>query len=201
MVDPEAFKLYGDMDDLCPPDTWVDSTTNQYDKLSDHHHLVCAYWVNGFCFPYKQWAQFSVMHLVNIKWNEEAFAQLAISETRRRVIHGLVKAHRKDETAFDDIVSDKGKGMVGLLCGSPGVGKTLTAEVVAEVTYRPLYSASGGELGVNADTVDQRLQTILEITRRWSCVLLIDEADVFLSARGKSVEQDTLVSIFLRRLE
>ena len=69
------------------------------------------------------------------------------------------------------------------------------------MTHRPLYTVSGGELGAEPEKVDDRLNVILEITRRWSCVLLIDEADVFLSVRGKSIIQDTLVSIFLRRLE
>ena len=60
---------------------------------------------------------------------------------------------------------------------------------------------STGELGIDADVIDKRLNTILEITRRWGCVLLIDEADVFLSLRGQDLAKDTLVSIFLRRLE
>jgi len=124
-----------------------------------------------------------------------------MEKTRRQLVHSLVKAHRQDEAAFDDIVENKGKGLVGLLTGGPGVGKTLTAEAVAEVTQRPLYVVATGELGVDADVVDKRLGLILEITRRWGCVLLIDEADVFLAARGKDLARDTLVSIFLRRLE
>ncbi|KZL85233.1 aaa family atpase [Colletotrichum incanum] len=45
---------------------------------------------------------------------------------------------------------------------------------------------------------------VLEIVRRWECVLLIDEADVFLYLykRGKTpVERNALVNVFLRRLE
>lgn len=201
MVDPQAFKIYANMNELNKPYVYSADAINRYDNLNDDHYLVCAYWLNGFSFPRKQWVQLKVADLIDIAWNEDAFSKLAIADTRRRIIHGLVKAHRNNETEFDDIIENKGKGMVGLLTGSPGVGKTLTAEVVAEVTHRPLYIASGGELGADPEKVDTRLQTILEITRRWACVLLIDEADVFLSVRGKSVEQDTLVSIFLRRLE
>ncbi|EPS31085.1 hypothetical protein PDE_06039 [Penicillium oxalicum 114-2] len=105
------------------------------------------------------------------------------------------------DTVFDDIVEDKGKGLVVLLTGSPGVVKTLTAEAVAEVTERPLYVVATGELGTDADTVDERLGVILDITRRWGCVLLIDEADVFLASRGNDLARDALVSVFLRRLE
>ena len=140
-------------------------------------------------------------NLVDVAWNDEAFKKLVMKEERRRLIHGLVKAHRQDEETFDDFVLNKGRGLVCLLTGPPGVGKTLTAEVVAEKTRRPLYVVGTGELGIKADVVDQRLVTILEITRRWGCVLLIDEADVFLSTCGQSLEKDTLVSIFLRHIE
>lgn len=142
-----------------------------------------------------------VEYLVDIKWNDEAFQKLVMKEDRRRLIHGLVKAHKQDGETFDDFVQGKGRGLVCLLAGPPGVGKTLTAEVVAETTRRPLYVVSTGELGIDADVVDRRLVMILEITRRWGCVLLIDEADVFLSERGQNLEKDTLVSIFLRHIE
>ena len=142
-----------------------------------------------------------VEYLVEVKWNDEAFQKLVMKEDRRRLIHGLVKAHRQDGEIFDDFVRGKGQGLVCLLAGPPGVGKTLTAEVVAETTHRPLYVVSTGELGIDADVVDRRLVMILEISRRWGCVLLIDEADVFLSERGQNLKKDTLVSIFLRHIE
>lgn len=111
----------------------------------------------------------------DIQWNHEAFQKLVIDEDRRQLVHALVKAHRNDATTFDDIIQNKGQGLVGLLSGAPGVGKTLTAEAVAEVTERPLYTVSAGELGIQADTVDTKLGVILDVARRWGCVLLIDE--------------------------
>ncbi|KAG8530800.1 uncharacterized protein KY384_004157 [Bacidia gigantensis] len=169
--------------------------------LTEDQLLVCAYWINGFSFTAKVWGQFALIGCTEVVWNEGAFQKIVIREERRRIIHGLVKAHRQDETAFDDIVQNKGRGLVGLLTGNPGVGKTLTAEAVAEVTHRPLYVVSTGELGVDADRVDKRIEQILDITRRWGCVLLIDEAEVFLATRGHDLNRDNLVSIFLRRLE
>ena len=82
------------------------------------------------------------------------------------------------------------------------MGKTLTAEVIAEVTMRPLYMLSAGELGTYTSGVEKSLDMVLEVTRTWGCVLLIDEADVFLQERdGTDLERNALVSIFLRRLE
>ncbi|KAM3069554.1 hypothetical protein ACMFMG_005657 [Clarireedia jacksonii] len=202
MIDPEAYRSSVDSSTLAKP--WVYPAqwiTGEAMNLSDDQLLICAHFINGFSLNHKIWGQFSVSGLQDISWNEDAFSKLVINDTRRRLIHALVRSHRQDDASFDDIIENKGKGLVGLLSGSPGVGKTLTAEAVAEVTGRPLYQVSTGELGIDADVVDRRLGQILELSRRWGCVLLIDEADVFLATRGVDLARDTLVSIFLRRLE
>jgi hypothetical protein len=86
-----------------------------------------------------------------------------MEESCYQLVYTLVKAYCQDEAAFDDIVENKGKGLVGLLTSSPSVGKTLMVEAVTEVTQSPLYVVPTGELGINADKVDQRLGTILEV--------------------------------------
>lgn len=85
---------------------------------------------------------------------------------------------------------------------SPGVGKTLTAESVAEHMHVPLYMMGASDLGTNAGQVEQSLSTILEMVAKWNAVLLLDECDVFLEARNSNdLERNKLVSIFLRTLE
>lgn len=200
MIDPEGYYLHNTDSLLNQPEV---SLKNVLDRgsLTDDQIILCSATINGFSFSQKTWCQVAVAELSEVAWNEEAFQRLVIDEQRRSLIHGMVKAHRHEGAAFDDIIANKGQGLIALLTGSPGVGKTLTAEAVAEVTRRPLYVVATGELGIDADAVDRRLQTILDITRRWGCVLLIDEADVFMAARGKDLARDALVSVFLRRLE
>jgi SpoVK/Ycf46/Vps4 family AAA+-type ATPase len=92
--------------------------------------------------------------------------------------------------------------MIILLCGPPGVGKTLTAESVAEEMKVPLFCMSAGDLGLDPSKVEAKLQDILEMCTRWHSVLLLDEADVFLEQRSlHELERNKLVSIFLRVLE
>jgi len=73
--------------------------------------------------------------------------------------------------------------MVILLDGPPGVGKTLTAESVAETMKAPLYTMSAGELGTHSNDVEKRLSDILEMASMWNAILLIDEADIFMEQR------------------
>jgi AAA+ superfamily predicted ATPase len=65
----------------------------------------------------------------------------------------------------------------------PGVGKTLTAESVAEYTQKPLYPINIGELTAEQSVV-QRLQDLFLQASRWDAVLLLDEADVVLEKRS-----------------
>lgn len=118
------------------------------------------------------------------------------------MIHSLVKQHSSNPTGYDDVIRGKVRGLVGLLSGNPGCGKTLTVEAVAEVTKRPLYPLSAGKLGTEPEKANQQLTSILEISHKWLATLLLDEADVFLQERdAKDVARSALVSIFLRQLE
>lgn len=118
----------------------------------------------------------------------------------------------KNSKPFDDFISGKGQGMIMLLTGPPGVGKTLTAESgtyslrccaapwlilrpVAEHLRRPLYKVGAGDLGISASSVERCLDVALKLCSHWQAVLLIDEADVFMEARtANNLQRNELVS-------
>ncbi|KAF5591277.1 AAA family [Fusarium pseudocircinatum] len=68
----------------------------------------------------------------------------------KKLLLDLVNSHtstnpgldEEDENALDvdDIIPDKGKGLIIFLYGPPGVGKTSTAETIAMVTGKALFS-------------------------------------------------------------
>jgi hypothetical protein len=199
MLDSKTFLQQNEYTDLLKPSIENEVETS---SLTDEDLLYCNHCVGGFSFRQKKWCLFAISYLEPVIWNLDAFSKLVMDTRKRNLIHSLVKSHRNGAETFDDVVSGKGKGLVGLLSGNPGVGKTLTAEVIAEVTKRPLYMLSAGELGVRVDDVEKKLDMVLEVTRQWGCVLLIDEADVFLQERdGLDLERNAMVSVFLRRLE
>ena len=113
----------------------------------------------------------------------------------------LVEHHRTVQDS-NDLIDGKGGGCTFLLDGSPGIGKTASAECLAELLHRPLYSVSSGELGTTPEDLESRLKNILDMASNWNAVLLIDEVDIFLEKRDKSdINRNTLVGIFLKLLE
>lgn len=124
--------------------------------------------------------------------------KLVLPPTHRELLDVLTS----DLDAFvSDFVEGKSAGNVILCKGIPGVGKTLTAEVYAELIERPLYSIHSGSLGTTADQIEANLRMIFQRGKRWGCVLLLDEADVFVVTRGENIEQNAIVAEFLRTLE
>ena len=112
------------------------------------------------------------------------------------------EAGNQDDDRENDVVRGKGKGLILLLHGAPGVGKTSTAECVAEANGKMLLPITCGDLGTTAADVERELSDKFHLAELWDCVLLLDEADVFLAQRTKyDVSRNSLVSVFLRVLE
>jgi hypothetical protein len=109
--------------------------------------------------------------------------------------------HTPVEGLFGDLIKGKHGGVVILACGNPGVGKTLTAEVYAEQTDRPLYVLELGELGTNVTQVEENLHRVFTRVARWNAVLQFDECEIFLARRGEDLERSAIVGIFLRLLD
>lgn len=183
-----------------------DDRNRTYGPLTDDQCLVASPMTRGFSFAEKQFLDFFVDHLSPIIWNTRCFEQLVLPDEKKEIVQALVAEHTQPASSkhagFDDIVKGKGLGLILVLHGPPGSGKTLTAECVAEFSRRPLYIVSSGDLGSKSSVLDERLSRTLDLASTWKAVLLIDEADVFLERRTLGeMKRNSLVSTFLRTLE
>ncbi|KAJ7269327.1 P-loop containing nucleoside triphosphate hydrolase protein [Mycena haematopus] len=171
--------------------------------FTDEETLLSTNVLRGFSFVDKKWCQLFIENFSEIFWNQVSFKRLVLPEDSKNLIIALVSSHLGAEASrFNDIIKGKGRGLVIVLHGSPGVGKTLTAECIAEYTRRPLYVISSGDLGTSASDLEWGLTRILDLAHTWKAILLIDEADVFLEKRTLTdVHRNALVSVFLRLLE
>lgn len=171
--------------------------------FTEEELLIANPLLPGFCFSEKLWVELPVSGISDVPWDSAAFDSLVIPEQHKSIVRALVSVHGKHASkSIDDVITGKGQGLVAVLHGKPGLGKTLTCEAVADLLKRPLYSVSAGDLGHSTSGLEYQLQVILDVAHTWGAVLLLDEADVFLEERSShDVGRNGLVSIFLRLLE
>nr|KMM69764.1 hypothetical protein CPAG_06078 [Coccidioides posadasii RMSCC 3488] len=181
----------------------VNSNGLDKSEMQDHDFLICSPTVLGFTFTRKCWAEFAISNIQNVRYSPTPFTSLVMPEEKKKVVMALAETVNQVESArLDDVVAGKGLGVTILLHGPPGVGKTLTAEAIAEHQQRPLYLVSAGELSTDAGTLEMQLIQIFQIASHWNAILLLDEADVFVQRRSSlQLERNRLVAIFLRLLE
>ncbi|KIY04112.1 uncharacterized protein Z520_00804 [Fonsecaea multimorphosa CBS 102226] len=153
-----------------------------------HQRLLYPPRVLGYATQQKMWAQFKVHNTKHVPSDlSNAFDdKLELDKKDKNMIKALVENHEssKDasQTQVNDIIESKGKNLVILLHGPPGVGKTLTAETIAEATRKPLLVVTVAEIGLDASKAEKSLEQIFYLAGTWEAILLIDEADVFLES-------------------
>lgn len=183
----------------------------QYDsqvsiKVAKPELILCPPFAIGYSLIRKDWCRFFIDKMKDVEWKQSMWDSLILSPTQKKVLQALVTSHTFPDNARDQ-PEQKGKGLVILLHGAPGSGKTLSAETAAEGSQRALISSSLGEL--NRDNIpwsfEYRLKRVLQYATMWKAIVLLDEADVFLEVRQDSGQGDgkrnALVAVFLKELE
>ncbi|ELR10673.1 hypothetical protein GMDG_04940 [Pseudogymnoascus destructans 20631-21] len=195
--------LFGDTTSSNKLDESAMESSVNLDALTDEDLLICSPTVLGFSLNDKLWLEFAVADISGISWNESLFNQLAIPYKSKKLIEALTTSQSSGKTkyTFDDFVEGKGRGLIMLLYGPPGVGKTMTAEGLSEHLERPLYTVSAGNLSKDAKLLEAQLCEMFEVAEKWKALLLLDEADDFLCKRSHDSNHNSLVSVFLRKLE
>ncbi|KAK1994919.1 ATPase [Colletotrichum falcatum] len=157
--------------------------------------------MKGFDMNAKTWRTLEVAFMRDVVWNREAFKDLVIEPKTKDLVKAVVM-NRLTSEENTDLIQGKGNGLFILLHGGPGTGKTLTAESVAEIAEKPLYKVTCGDVGTKPDEVEKYLEVVTLLGKTWGCVVLLDEADVFLEQRSlANLKRNALVSVFLRVLE
>lgn len=183
------------LDEFGADDNYVDSATGGDDGLGrvPAHPLVRVfdivssqvYWVSSTLLtPYV--------------YDKSLADKLVLPETHRRILNALTKNWK---LFTQDIIAGKSTGNCILCKGKPGLGKTLTAEVYAEITERPLLTVRCGSLGSSADEIKKNLDAIFARAQKYSAILMLNEIDVFVMRRGLDLRINAVVATFLESIE
>ena len=165
--------------------------------FTDDDYFIMSPYAYGFSFVAKQWGEINIDNLTEIHFRSDSYDHLVLNTETKDILFSLTDTSEHGK----DLIDGKGGGCIFLLHGTPGVGKTLTAETIAETLKRPLYMVSVGELGTDVSSLEENLRNILQVSASWNAVLLIDEVDIFLEKRDLDIHRNALVGVFLRLLE
>ncbi|KAL8757382.1 MAG: hypothetical protein Q9199_002259 [Rusavskia elegans] len=186
-------------------------TISNSEELTEDMMLLLPNRVYGFVLRSRRWYFLNIDNIRPLERQNDGFESLILPRGVARLVESLVKTHdpqnmpsfvSNEPEHHVDLVRGKGKGLIILLHGAPGVGKTSTAECVADYTHRPLFPITCGDIGETSKEVEHNLEQNFSLAHRWGCVLLLDEADVFLQARDReNMRRNSVVSVFLRVLE
>jgi len=92
----------------------------------------------GFNLRTKKWLDLNMDQVHSVIWNRKVFDTLVLDRKTKELITALVSKQILP-TKSTDVIAGKGNGLILLLHGGPGTGKTLTAEGVAEIAKKPLF--------------------------------------------------------------
>ena len=183
---------------LCERDRYL-TKDNRTDDLPEGEDLaLMPPRVFVYALTIKLFAPVNCSDLKPVPVQKDVFDQLQLPEEHKRIIQAAVHSHlRKSrldkeieskaevQLQTQDFIIGKGRGLIILLHGEPGVGKTATAEAVAHATRRPLFPVACSTLA-EGHVLDPMLSNILRLAHKWECVLLLDEADVILGSRANN---------------
>ena len=140
LYNDDASEVFDDESDyLVTPDSDDDAGKPKHRPLTAKELLLAVPYVRGYAVKTKKWLWFYVDQVEEIKFADNAFASLVLPKEQKSLIRAFVESQVKYKDDFDDVIAGKGRGMIMLLAGPPGVGKTLTSESVAEDMRVPLY--------------------------------------------------------------
>jgi hypothetical protein len=153
-------------------------------ELTEDHYATLTPRMYGYALQERKWYTFNVEHIKDhetgsnkLQNSNKSFDDLVLPATHKALLRALVSNQTrrfrpasitspvdypepsgKAEDMTMDLVRGKGKGVIILLHGVPGVGKTSTAECIAFHLGRPLFPITCGDLGIDANTVELRLE-------------------------------------------
>lgn len=159
-------------------------TISSGEELTESMMLLLPNRVYGFVLRSRRWHFLNIDSIRPLERQSDGFESLVLPPGVARLVESLVKTHNPqtmpsftghecEEEQHVDLVRGKGKGLVILLHGAPGVGKTSTAECVADYTQRPLFPITCGDIGETSKEVEYNLEQNFSLAHRWGCVLLV----------------------------
>ncbi|KAM0517030.1 hypothetical protein ACHAPE_005142 [Trichoderma viride] len=94
---------------------------------------------------------------------------------------------------------ERERGLTLLLHGGPGTGKTFAATCIAETIKTPLLSDT---IRIRDNSsVERQLSEMFRLAQRWRAILVLENADAFLTQRSRNEASSSAVTLAIRSMD
>ncbi|KAG2155138.1 uncharacterized protein EDB93DRAFT_1131428 [Suillus bovinus] len=154
----------------------------------------------GFDMERKSWGFFDVDEIEPIRFNENAWKHIVLDESSKDIIEGVVGTFDFSKEVMAD---EEQSGLVILLHGPSGTGKTATVEAIAEHFKRPLHTLSVCSLPLDTNLLVDTLTSRLDVVRSWNAIVLIETGDILMQTQRHEpiMEEHDRISMILEFFE
>lgn len=81
-------------------------------RLTPYYQMLARSRTRGYSLKRKEWLEFFVDQVGEIVWNNNAFDKLVLPDDQKELILAFSESQLDGGSAFDDVISGKGKGIV-----------------------------------------------------------------------------------------
>lgn len=67
-------------------------SSSEKQELKECHFAICSSWLRGYSLSYQKWCSFSVAHISDVTWNDDAFSQLTLPDEYRELILATIQS-------------------------------------------------------------------------------------------------------------
>ncbi|KAJ8596719.1 hypothetical protein M405DRAFT_102264 [Rhizopogon salebrosus TDB-379] len=137
----------------------------------------------GFDLERKAWGLFDVDEVMPITFDDNAWKHIVLEESSKTIIEEVVGEF---DFSKEVLAGEEETGLVILLHGPSGTGKTATVEAIAEHFRRPLYSLPVSSLPLDTTLLGDTLTSRLEVARTWNAMILIEAGDILMQTQRQN---------------
>jgi hypothetical protein len=155
-LDPDDIWMITSQITLSRRDMWKCCDKKGYNPTPTQA-LLCPALSPGYSLAQKDWGYFDIDLLKDVKWAPNPIKELEIDPLQKEALKDLIRDHHSKAWS-NEITPGKGEGLIFLLYGPPGCGKTLTAgeyslHACDTVLIHGRINSRGGQKSSTADFV------------------------------------------------
>ncbi|KAH6886998.1 hypothetical protein B0T10DRAFT_607806 [Thelonectria olida] len=185
---------------------WDDSVLTPLDLVTRGEEDLLPPYLLAFSLVSHQWYGLPSFGFSPLPNPNRFLSKLIIPSGHEAILKVIANSRPRREMSLEESAGStfsSRRSLVVLLHGPPGSGKSSVVRSIAASAQppRPIYHIKGGKLPSEPGRFADSIRDSLKLASRWDCLVLFDDAEIYLGERGNDIDQNRIVSMFLDALD